>query len=381
MKRILALLLIFCMSASLCGCYDNREIDMTAYVIALGIDNAEEGYNYTFQISSPLAMGGGGQIAEMGNGDKNKRVENIVIGAKNLYEARNILNNFLSKRINLSHLKMIAVSSEAAEQGLEPHMGFLLREREVRPNTRMCVAQESAEDFLKGVNPALEANTAEYYDLVFENGAVFAPSKTLWEFVNELSSFASVLPMGRLSTYKSSEEFSGEDAPRRVSTSKAEFSGICLFKGDRAVGYLSPEKSEIFGLLTGDIKEAEISLLKDGEYHSVKVFPQSDGNFSVMGDDDGMTLKMRQSFDAEVNSSGAVIKETEIEDYLQKEAYAVFLEIQDKGCDVFGAGNYFKRRCKTVSEWESIDWNEKFKSVYFLPEIGVNLTKTELGTA
>ena len=279
MKKIICIALAVLIAISLCSCYDNQEIDTTAYVIALGIDKTEENYNYTFQISSPLSMGGGGEIADMGDGEENTRVENIVIGAESLYEAREIVNNFLSKKINLSHLKMIAISEETAKEGLSHHISFLLREREVRPNTRMCITKGGAEDFLRGVNPSLEANTAEYYELVFENGAVFTASKKLWEFVNESETFGTVLPMGRVSESESSSDFEKEEI-KRASSSKSEFSGLCMIKDYTAVGELSPQKSKIFGLLTGELSEAEIGIERNGKVHSVKLTPKGKNKMS-----------------------------------------------------------------------------------------------------
>lgn len=379
MKKLICISFAVLSTLSLCGCYDNQEIDTTAYVIALGIDKAEESYNYTFQISSPLAMGGGGEINKAGDGEENTRVENIVIGAENLYEAREVVNNFLSKKINLSHLKMIAVSEETAKEGLSHHMSFLLREREVRPNTRMCITKDGAEEFLRGVNPSLEANTAEYYELVFENGAVLTIPKKLWEFVNESENLGTVLPMGRIGESENSVEFENKEI-KRVSSSKSEFSGLCMIKNYKAVGKLSPQKSKIYGLLTGEIPEAEIGIEKNGKVHSVKLTPKGKNKISVRESEEDRTAVMRMTFSAEVTLSGGEIREKDIEEYLNKEAYAVFLEAQKANCDIFGIGNCVKSKCKTVGEWEEIKWEKAFPRIYFLPEIDAEIKRTQIGT-
>lgn len=381
MKKFVCLFIILCLALPLWGCYDNQEIDKSAYVIALGIDEGQNDYIYTFQISSPLAMGGGGETVDMGEGNENTRVENIIIGAKNLYEARDEVNNFLSKKLNMSHLKIIVISDAVMTEGLKPHMPFLLREREVRPNTRLCVSEGSAETFLKGINPALEANTAEYYDLVFENGSVFAPSKALWEFVNEEETFSSALPFGKVADYKESSEFSEAVAPKRISTSKSEFSGLCLIDNYKLVGFLSPTQSKFFGLITGAIKETDISILKDGNYVTVKLFPDRKGKFSVTQNDSSINIILKMSFTAEVNALSEDIREDEIEKYLCQKAYSLLKEAQSNGCDIFSIGNCLKKQCKTISEWESLNWDELFQNAYFLPEIDVNISKTDIGPA
>lgn len=381
MKKLLTFLTVLILVPTLCGCFDNQEIDKTAYVIAVGIDKGKDIYNYTFQISSPLAMSSGGEVSAPEGGEENTRVQNIVIGAPDLYDARNKLNNFLSKDVNLSHLKLIALSMDTAEEGLSPHMTFLLREREVRPNTRLCITQGKAEDFLKGINPALEANTAEYYDSVAENGSIYAPPKTLREFVNEDSLFASAIPLGITSEAKESDDFQGENENSlRISSSKSEFSGLCLLKDRKAVGTISPKLGGLFGLLTGETEEMDISIKKGEKWHMVRLRPEKQASFTVNQADQSTTVNMYISFDAETNGSENALTAREIENHLSKEAYALFLDAQKAGCDIFGAGNYLKRGCKTISEWESLNWDKKFETAFFMPHISVSIKLENSGT-
>lgn len=381
MKKLISFMAVIFISLPLCGCYDNREIDQTAYVIAIGIDQGKDIFSYTFQISSPLAMGSGGEVSAPEGEGENNRVENIVIGANDLYEARNKLNNFLSKDINLSHLKLIVASSETAKNGLSSHMTFLLREREIRPNTRLCISEKSAEDFLRGINPALEANTAEYYDLIAENGSVYAPPKTLRDFINEESLFASTLPIGKVSDYEKSNEFSaGSNLPLRISASKSEFSGLYLMKDYKIAGVLTPTQSKIYGLLNKQKGDTDLSIQKDGKQHMVRLTPHSGAVFTVNHSANALTINMNIKFTAEISSAGDTLTEKDIEDYLAKEAYSLFLTAKEAGCDIFGSGNCLRRRCKTIAQWESLNWDEKFKSAYFSPNITVMTERSNSGT-
>lgn len=372
---LFALIIIF--SFTLCGCYDSQEIDKSAYVIALGIDKGNNGYNYTFQISSPLAMGGGGEVGSMGDSEENNRVENIIIGAKTLSNARANLNNFLSKKINLSHLKIIVFSEDVVKIGLSPHLPFLLREREIRPNTRLAVSSSLAEEFLKGINPALEANTAEYYDLVFKNGQTFAPDKTLWEFVNEQETFASALPCGVVSTASKTDDFAKGDVPLRISTSKSEFSGLYLIKNYKFAGKLTPEQGRTLALLSGEIDETELGISTDSGNHSVKIFPKSKPDFRIRQTDNLATILCRSSFLTEINSSDCSINAFFVKDILDREIYSLFTSLHISGCDILSIGNIQKRGCKTASEWENLNWNNNFNTFSFIPETTVTMSKTD----
>lgn len=381
MKKAASLITAAFLSLTLCGCYDNREIDQTAYVIAVGIDKGPSGFNYTFQISAPLTMGSGDEGMTGGGGEENSKVENIVIGAENLYEARNSLNNFLSKQVNLSHLEMIVFSAETAEDGLENHFIFLQREREVRPNTHICISRGSAETFLRGINPALEANTANYYDLISKNGSIYAPAKTLREFVNEEAIFAAAVPLGVVSEAEESSDFSSRSDIMRVSSSKSELSGLCLMKDYKAVDYLPPFQSLLFGLLSGNTKECDISIPIGEESYEIRLRPKNKAKFTVsQGEEEEDTVKLKADFTAEIISSGRGLSEREIEEYLSREAYALFLSAQKAGCDIFGVGNCIRRKCKTISEWESINREERFKNAYFSPHIEVVAERSNSGT-
>jgi len=375
MKKVFIYCIIFTLSILSCGCYDSQEIDKSAYVIALGIDKSNDGYNYTFQISSPLAMGGGGEVGNMGDGEKNTRVENITIGSDSLSNARKSLNNFLSKKISLSHLKIIVFSEEVTKKGLYPHLPFLLREREIRPDTKLAVSTLSAEDFLKGINPALEANTAEYYDLVFENGMTLAPAKTLWEFANEQETFASAIPCGLVSNAKNSKTFSESDSPKRISTSKAEFSGLYLIKNYKLVDKLSPSQSQIYALLSGAINEIEFNIQDENINHSIKLRTTDNADYHITRNNVATSILCKIKFSAEVIGPDKNIDASTINDFLVTEACSLFNALSKNKCDILLIGNTQKKLCKTISQWESLKWNNNFNKYYFIPEISVTISK------
>ena len=376
-KKTMKKIFVFFLSISvslLCACYDSQEIDKSAYVIALGIDNGTDGYIFTFQISSPLAMGGGGELGGTTDSEKNTRVENIIIGSSSLSEAKSKLNNFLSKKINLSHLKIIIFSENVAKTGLSAHLPFLLREREIRPDTKLAVSSSTAEDFLKSINPALEANTADYYDLVFENGGTFAPEKTLWEFVNEQETFASALPRGNVSELSTSSDFS-PDTINRISTSKAEFSGLYLIKDYMLVGDLPPTQSVIYSLLSGKTKNAEFDIPINSAIYSVKLYPIRKPSVKIRNYENTTTI-YNASFNAQTNCFSPDLTTDVIKNHLITEAYVLFSILTQSDCDIFNTGNLLKRKCKTINEWENLIRNNPFSKTLFIPQISINQLQT-----
>ena len=372
-SMILAVLLT---AASLVSCYDNREIDETAYVIALGTDRAEDGFLYTFQISSPLAIGGGDESGMSGGGEENSTVENIVIGAKSFTEAKSYLNNFLSKTLNFSHLEMIVFSEEVAKESLKSHIGFLKKEREIRPSTYVSVSRCSAEEFLKGINPALEANTAKFYERIAKNGSLFAPHKKLGDFLDEEAEFASAVPLGVISEAKNSGDYDGESDEFRISSSKSGFSGLVLIKNFKETGTLSAEQGALCGLLGGTRKSAEFEIpLKDRKY-PVRIKAKKMPKFTAQKRESGaFSVEMKAEFEAELMLTASEISEGDIERFLKKEICEVFFVTQKAGADIFKSGNSLRRKCKTVSAWRRLSWDKAYESALFSPDIKVEITR------
>ncbi len=165
---------------TLCGCYDGSEIEEQAYIIALGIDKGENtAYKYTFQISNPLESGisTGSKKEEKGDSaekDSNKTVNNITIEADNYYLAGNKLKSILSKDFDISHIKLIVFSFDAASDDALAHSELLLREREVRPSTNVCLTK-SAEEFLNNVKPSLRSAQSDIMSYFSETTMCHSP--------------------------------------------------------------------------------------------------------------------------------------------------------------------------------------------------------------
>ena len=258
MKKLsIALLFTLFVPMIFSGCYDSKEIDETAYVIALGINNGL----YTFQLASPLKMLEGGDNSEEMNVEppknkdiyvikgENSTVVNVSVKSQNIYEALAILNNRLSKKVDLSHLKMVVFSKYVAQNGIEEYINFLSNQREIRPNTNLAVA-ENPQIFLASLKPELEMSTAQYYELTnktYNNN--YSVTKTIREFLNEIPSGTTVLPIG----------------------TDTEFRGMVFLKNYRTIKDGAPEECTIYNILTGstepyyiniDNKEYKISLNK-----------------------------------------------------------------------------------------------------------------------
>jgi spore germination protein KC len=149
------MLVVLCIWLS--GCYDAREIDDLAYVMAIGLDKGTSNVlRITLQISLPTKIAGGGGKA--GEGGEGKSSTLTTMEAPSIHSGLNMINTYISKQINLSHAKLMVISEELAREGVHEFIHTMIRDREFRPEMFIVVSRSKAEDFLSEVKPILEEN-------------------------------------------------------------------------------------------------------------------------------------------------------------------------------------------------------------------------------
>lgn len=80
--------------------------------------------------------------------------------------AINLANGYISKKINLSHCKVIVISEKIASYGISDIIYTLINHSEIRPNSNVIISRSSAYDFLANSKSSLENITAKYYEII-----------------------------------------------------------------------------------------------------------------------------------------------------------------------------------------------------------------------
>lgn len=406
--KLLAVILIALLQATLfTGCYDKRELDDMAYAIALGFDKGSiNELRMTLQMAVPTNIAGG---ESGGGGDSEKSSTVITIDAPSIYSGLNMLNTFVSKQINLSHLKAIIFSEEIAKEGISKYMHTMIRNREFRPNVNIIVSRGSAEEFIKSVKPALETNPAKYYELLLDayEYTGFTTDTQLISFYNksESTSIQPVAVLAGVSRYKSSDEFDvsastfkekgrksplegdfkGGDLPK-VGGLNIEVMGLAVFDGIKMVGELDGEETTYHLMVEGKFNSTYFTMpdpMYEGNYIVFQAnrsrLPQKDVEF--IGDKPKLIVKVFLECDIVSIQSGFNYESEEnieifqkaAEDYI-RDGIKKYLEKNTKiyKTDTNGFGNKVKGRFLTWKEWEEFDWYSKFKEATY--DVEVNLT-------
>ncbi len=299
MRKYVKILIITVMMLTLTSCMGEEPNDI-GYITALGIDKAENGFNYTIQFANPTKISGG--AAEQG-GSGGNIVENITVEGPTIYSGLNSADAIVSKDLSLAHAKIIVVSEEIAKEGLAGFIEVISRNNDIRPDVYLTVS-ENAGEYLESVKPVIELNPVKYYQLTYGNkkGGPL-PQNDAADFFMAVTSGDTDCPLPiagvagikeknqntdagsqeggqeeKAEENKKSEEaqinqgnfqkgtknyFAGEAGVKIKN--KSETLGLAVFRRDKYIGKLGGTDALIYNILTNDVRDTEMVFEIEGE--------------------------------------------------------------------------------------------------------------------
>jgi len=257
-----------CISLLLTGCWDYKEVDRLATVIAIGLDRVPGSkiILLTVQIASPEGKGGSKQTGGQGGGRGTYTVMNSE--GKSLSEAIRDLGTQSTRRILLSHCKLIVLGKDLAETGIGGIMDDLKRDREFRRTDWMLTTDKTAKEILEK-DIALEQVPARGLDLILQNfnntGRVLPMNcNSFFARLNE-DSHVSYTPLAQLDDIDKQVTSQLEKAAGRPLDSEGKPKNLTIgktavFKNLRMVGILNENDTRAHRWLVDSPKGSSIRL-------------------------------------------------------------------------------------------------------------------------
>ena len=152
-------------------------MEQSAYAIAIGIDR---GTNNSIVLSLQFS------VSSDDTDGQSSSTETVSVQAANIDSGISLINSHIGKRVNLSHAKVIVISSELAYTGVSEYIYTLANNIQVRPNTNIIISRGNASDFLDKSIPTLEDLSARYYNIILNSSRYTGHSDNI-----ELSQFYS----------------------------------------------------------------------------------------------------------------------------------------------------------------------------------------------
>ena len=415
-KNLFIIFLTLC-TFLLTGCYNKKELDNLAYVIALGADvGSGDELNITYQIAVPLKIS-----SDSGKTGEENYITHTVT-ANSLYTGNSKVNSLTSKEVNLSHVKLIVYSEELAKQDLSGHINSLVSNVAIRPKTTVALCKGKAQEFLEKITPNLEASPARYYELLFESqkytdDTIASELINFYSTASALDQATTLLILSNQSgdnekssktkneeNTKNEQQVTGisnksdqsgksgsngggeEKSEDKKSKSETKFLGIAAFNGGKMVGTIPEELVASHLILTSALKNGNITVDDVEEKNklvSVHLRQNKSCKFDVNIQNETPEINISVDLTAKLQSSNSTtdyltnknknaLKE-KIEKKLEQQLNEYFKLTQDFNSDIAGLGKYVKTKYLTWEEFEKSNWLENYKNAKINVKVNVDL--------
>ena len=424
----LVLLVIFINGFS--ASYTSRQLGNLAYVLAMGIDVGE---NSKMKVSVQFTKTNSVSSSSSSSSEDSSNVVLVSGEADSIFSAINLLNSYIGKEINLSHCSILVFSEDFAKNGISTEIYSLMNNEEVRPTTNLVISKCDAYDYLSNSNPNIEKLTTQYYETFSITGRFtgYFSHVTIGEFFNSLSekSSGSTAILGGLNatarkenSNNKSDNSSKDDSSNSTNSGElgenenvvinpenliagnssvtgkrgTENFGLAVFNNDVLCGELTAVESICHLLIVNELDSCIISidnpLLEDeAEKMELLIFPTKKSKINVDIKDDIPHISLKLSLDADImtinnnidyEDENVLLKISDsLNKYLKTQLTNYLTKVsKEYGVDIDSFSTKALSHFSTIPEWESFDWNNKFKEATFDVSTDINVLSTMLIT-
>lgn len=248
----------------LSGCWDQTNIDKRAYVVAIGLDKAEDGQQYkvTYLISNP-------ELSKQQAGTNEPGKEIITFNTNDLMTAKKLANTVIAKEISYNLTTVIVVSEELAKDNYFLRLIYdSTKARDISRDTPIIVSKEKASKFLSDNDPKLETRIHKYFELIMESGSEsgFIPNSTLHSFfrITEgdadlfLAAYGTTEVVDKDNKDIQNDDFLAGEFQVDGQTNKTQLIGSALFKEGKMIAKLTAKETRIAVLINDTLDMGEL---------------------------------------------------------------------------------------------------------------------------
>ena len=231
----LSICLIACLLSvvMLSGCWDRREINDVAFVVATGLDKEEDQYRVTVQVPLPGQLGGIGKSGGGGGTSGGKPYFNDSVAAATVRKANEMQQRSLSRQLYFAHRRVVLIGEELAKEGIAPLMDILGRVPQNRLTAFLLVTKGTARDMMTADVPT-EQFPAEVMRELAQNS--MKQPRTLKHVINTIvtDGVDTAIPYAEISETQPGK--GGQ--PHRV----IRMAGLAVFAHNRLTGVLQGDQ-------------------------------------------------------------------------------------------------------------------------------------------
>ena len=158
--RLLTVILIIIISI-ISGNTNVNGIDKYYFVIAIALDKSDD--NNLLKLSVQIPSNSSNNSKE-GDSSQSSNSKIYSVEGRSINECITILNNYLSKKINLSHCSALVISEELSKEGIRSYFNTFNNNSELRHSCQILISSEKALTVLENVSTSGEVFSSRLYD-------------------------------------------------------------------------------------------------------------------------------------------------------------------------------------------------------------------------
>ena len=359
---------------TLTGCYDSTGIENFYYIVAIGIDKSEKDEDLiSLHVQNAKPSGSSSGSTSQSNESKIYSVD-----CKTIESGINILNNYLNKKINLSHCSAIVFSEEVAKKGIKDFINTLGNDTEVRSTCNVIISSESAYDLLDNVTNSSDSFSSRLYDYILNS--VDYTGYTIDSTFNSFSSHINNNQTQATAIYG------------LVNDKTVQNFGAAVFKNGSMVGSICALETMAHLMVTNHLEACMISLTNPFDENGVidvNLRKVKSPEVSVKLENNTPFIKINLSLQGSINSSGEEFDytnpgniqkvETSCNQYIEALINTYLNKIvKEYHSDIVGFGGMLSSKYLTLDDFEKIHWNDIFENSNYEIHVHTQITSSQL---
>jgi Ger(x)C family germination protein len=352
----------------LSGCWDRREINDMAFVLATAVDKEKDQIRVSILIPLPGNMGGTGGGGGGTGGVEPYTIETEV--ANTPWEAVNKIQSRLPRKIFFAHRRVLLFGEDFAKEGIAIALDNIVSRPGNRLSTFVAITKGKAADYLDS-KVKLERFSAEQMRELLQSDATIKTSiKDIIANMNLTGhdAFISYLELAK-----------ADNTSNRSDNIQA--TGFSITKDGKQVDVLKGKEAFAMRILTPKFRSYSETLKLDDEKFSFQILSTSTQiNPKVYGNQISFDISVVAIANiAEFFSNKNIFKEIpnikrQIELQMKLDLLKTLDILKMKGSDVVGFGQILNRHYpqKWVKDWEP-HWDNLFAKTNFNVSVKVNI--------
>ncbi|MDP4089760.1 MAG: Ger(x)C family spore germination protein [Bacillota bacterium] len=377
---------VLCLITLFTGCWDKKELNEIAIILALGLDKDRNTNELIFssQVVNPQAL-------QPEKGSNTFTTDIITTRGKDILDARKEISKKFDRYPFYSHNRVIIISEYLAMNDFRPILDRLVRSNEVRPLDWIIIAKGvSPEELLKVKHGMSQIQAFYLNDIIKQRNQHSEANVTyLQQFVEDFLSDGINPTAGVMEVIPNTPSYSS--SAQTPTTGEIKLTGLAVFKKTQLLGYLSDRETTAINFIIGKIKKATFSFPSPTETGKVlsihinrvrsKINPEKypDGyTFNIKVDIAGHLGEQQDKSDISLPKTIESLQ-TALNEAVEKEIRLAVNKLQnDLQADILGFGSAVSR--KYPKDWKSIKghWEDMFPNVKYTLTINSRISRTEL---